>query len=378
MNSVDNLEGVSIQSSKGVSQSRVEYLEKQIKEYETCSLENGKKLSEYENYKMKWEESERLLKIKEEELAELQTKETKMKKDMSAVYSQLMNYASNMKIMKKHIDKDQQMIIDMEVYLSSLQKEVSSLLQMKTTLKQLCESMIQKLNGCAYTYGVYPEFYQLKVLVEDLDSVLNDSGKRRIQETSQDREEDLVMMVRKEIPSSSEFYDAVDCYYALYKHLVDTQYDLKVTEGMIDQLTDQSNDLCREEKEKQQQKEELRSLVTRLKEEMMVIAEDVVNERNRVNELDGEDRGLQEEKVLSFINRLSYIESMVHERKQQIESLETSLVSISQSLTIKKQQLLQMVKRRAAQMKQIESMKSRLWNEQKQLMQLKVRVRYWY
>lgn len=260
------------------------------------------------------------------------------------------------------------------MYLSTLQEEVSSLLQMKTTLKQLCESIIQKLNGCAYTYGVYPEFYQLQVLVEDLDAVLKESGERRIPEVSQSKEEDLVM-VPKETPSNTEFYHAVDRYYVLYKHLVDTQYDLKVTEEMIDQLTDQYNDLCREEKEKEQQKEELRSLVTHLKEEIVVIAEDVVNERNRIDELDGEDHGVQEEKVVSFINRLSYIDSMIHERKQQIGSLETRLVSINQSLTIKKQQLSQMVKKRTVQMKQIESMKERLWNEQKQLLQLKVGLR---
>lgn len=115
MNSVDSLEGTSIQSAKELSQKHVEYLEKQVKEYETRCIENGKKMSEYEDYKRKWEESERLLKKKGEELSELQTKEIKMKKDMSAVYSQLMNYVNNMKVMKKHIDKDQQMIIDMEV-----------------------------------------------------------------------------------------------------------------------------------------------------------------------------------------------------------------------------------------------------------------------
>lgn len=115
MNSVDSLEGTSIQPAKEISQKHVEYLENQVKEYETRLIENGKIMSEYEDYKRKWEESERLLKKKGEELSELQTKEIKMKKDMSAVYTQLMNYVNNMKVMKKHIDKDRQMIIDMEV-----------------------------------------------------------------------------------------------------------------------------------------------------------------------------------------------------------------------------------------------------------------------
>ena len=43
---------------------------------------------------------------------------------------------------------------------------------MKSVINQLCEAIIEKMNRYSYTYGVFPEFYQLQVAMEELSTCL--------------------------------------------------------------------------------------------------------------------------------------------------------------------------------------------------------------
>ena len=276
---------------------------------------------------------------------------------------------------------------------------------MKSVINQLCEAIIEKMNQYSYTYGVFPEFYQLQVAMEELKTCLKEPEKlgderwkavlssvqQEIKEDQFDssnlssccqspnscRDSNIDMM---NMDSSNiclqqlvvQYNQGIGNYYWLSKHMVDVQYELKVSEEAIHQLTVQLNVICKQKEEKMSQKEVLEEFVLRFNEELCILAEDIATEGDKLNGLSGIDAVLQEEMVNSLISRLSDVNSMLLTRKQQIDTLMKEIQSLEESFTVQKRLLLALVRKEDKLKKMISAVKLRFKQQEDELCRIRV------
>lgn len=116
INSVNSLEGQQDgQSLNCTVQQYVNRLEKQVKEYEEKWKEFASIAQERNEYQIECESLKKELEEKKEQEKEWNEKESTMKKNMVLIHQQVQAYIQNMNEMKKHLEKDQEMIANMEV-----------------------------------------------------------------------------------------------------------------------------------------------------------------------------------------------------------------------------------------------------------------------
>lgn len=286
--------------------------------YFTCSVDSFEEMNaQAEQDRIRCES----LKQKEREMHAM---EEKMKKDAEYIQMNLELYIQNMNDMKKHVDEDQHIIARLECQLHSLSEQVSLFLQIKGVLKELCTEMLQRIQNCNSSLNVYPEFYSLKMIVEDLDQVLKDL----------DGSEEKVDILEECIENPKQ---ETNEYERIYDQLNEEKYELLRCEHAIIQYTTIVNRIGRRKEEKIELLVELRSLILRLYEELAIIVEDIAKEESN------------SEKSFILINRIVEINSLLQARSKQAEDEMKRIEELNESYCLKKGLLSQLVQKRELQ-----------------------------
>ena len=344
---------------------QLQSLQQQIRELEGKCEEYARLKGERDQLQLQCNHYEQELAKKKEGEVYYQKNEERMKKQLQLINQQLKCYNENMKQLKTQMEKDQLLMAKTEDNLHSLREEMREFLQLKNILCDCCESILTRMKACADIFGVYPEFYQLQIVVNQLSSIIKESDSMQELNTIpvQSCDEAIVFYEEKTLEGVvndqeiiHQYNEAVRLYSSLYKQLVNEQYELVVVEEGIRRCLFELNQLHKMKQYREFQMEELKALITRFYEEILILSEEVK----------------KEEESVFVINRISTIESMLQKRKQQYSSFEKEYQSIVTLFATKRTVLEQLILKKEAKQHQVEETKCSLKRKEDEVCVLRV------